>query len=70
MKPRDLVVVRLDGKIKEGILRPSSDLPTHLVLYRAFGQIGGIAHTHSWHATASAQAAREIPCLSSVNIGR
>jgi L-ribulose-5-phosphate 4-epimerase len=63
MKPRDLVVVRLDGKIKEGILRPSSDLPTHLVLYRAFSQIGGIAHTHSRHATAWAQAAREIPCF-------
>ena len=63
MKPDDLVVVDLDGKIVEGTLRPSSDLPTHLVLYRAFTGIGGIAHTHSRAATAWAQAQREIPCF-------
>ena len=63
MKPRDLVAVRLDGKIIEGTLRPSSDLPTHLILYRAFRGIGGVAHTHSRCATAWAQAGREIPCL-------
>jgi L-ribulose-5-phosphate 4-epimerase len=63
MKAQHLVVVRLDGKIVEGNLRPSSDLPTHLILYRAFGGIGGIAHTHSRFATAWAQSEREIPCL-------
>jgi L-ribulose-5-phosphate 4-epimerase len=63
MKPRDLVVTDLDGKIVEGALKPSSDLPTHLILYRAFPAIGGIAHTHSRAATAWAQAEREIPCF-------
>ncbi len=63
MKPEDLVVTDLNGKILEGSLRPSSDLPTHLVLYRAFKGIGGIAHTHSRAATAWAQAQREIPCF-------
>lgn len=63
MKPKDLVVVDLDGEIVEGSLRPSSDLPTHLVLYRAFQRIEGIAHTHSRAATAWAQAQREIPCF-------
>src|SRR5437764_579898 len=63
MKPEDLVVVNLDGKIIEGALRPSSDLPTHLILYRAFAGIRGIAHTHSRAATAWAQAEREIPCF-------
>jgi len=63
MKSKDLVVSDLDGRIVEGKLRPSSDLPTHLCLYRAFDQIGGVAHTHSRHATAWAQAMREIPCL-------
>jgi L-ribulose-5-phosphate 4-epimerase len=63
MKPDDLVVVDLDGRIVEGTLRPSSDLPTHLILYRAFASIGGIAHTHSRAATAWAQAQREIPCF-------
>ena len=61
MKPEDLVVVDLEGKIVEGSLRPSSDLPTHLILYRAFAGIGGIAHTHSSAATAWAQAGLEIP---------
>jgi len=63
MKTEDLVVVDLDGKIVEGSLRPSSDLPTHLILYRAFAAIGGIAHTHSSAATSWAQAQREIPCF-------
>ena len=63
LKPADLVVVNLDGKIVEGTLRPSSDLPTHLILYRAFAGIGGVAHTHSRAATAWAQAQREIPCF-------
>ncbi len=63
MKPSDLVVVDLDGKIVEGTLRPSSDLPTHLILYRAFAGIGGVAHTHSRAATSWAQAQREIPCF-------
>jgi L-ribulose-5-phosphate 4-epimerase len=63
MKPEDLVVVDLEGNAIEGNLRPSSDLPTHLVLYRAFAHVGGVAHTHSRFATAWAQAGREIPCL-------
>ncbi len=63
MKPEDLVVVRLDGAIVEGSLRPSSDLPTHLVLYKSFPEIGGVAHTHSSVATSWAQARREIPCF-------
>jgi len=63
MKPEHMVVTNLDGKIVEGKLRPSSDLPTHLVLYEAFGEIGGVAHTHSEYATAWAQARQPIPCL-------
>ncbi len=63
MKPEDLVVTDLHGKIVEGSLRPSSDLPTHLILYREFAAIGGIAHTHSRAATSWAQAQREIPCF-------
>lgn len=63
MKPADLVVVSLDGDIVEGDLRPSSDLATHLILYRAFSKIGGVVHTHSSCATAWAQAGREIPCF-------
>src|SRR6202023_2426195 len=47
----------------EGSLRPSSDLPTHLILYREFGSIGGIAHTHSRAATSWAQAQRQVPCF-------
>src|SRR6266705_1347653 len=62
MRPEHLVVADLDGKIVEGDLRPSSDLPTHLVLYKAFTEIGGVVHTHSEYATAWAQAHREIPC--------
>ena len=63
MKPSDLVVTDLHGKIVEGTLRPSSDLPTHAALYRAFPTIGGIAHTHSEYATAWAQARQSIPCF-------
>jgi L-ribulose-5-phosphate 4-epimerase len=63
MKPGHLVVTDLDGKVVEGTLRPSSDLPTHLVLYRAFPDIGGVAHTHSEYATAWAQARQPIPCF-------
>jgi len=64
MKPRDMVVVSLDsGKVVEGALNPSSDTPTHLVLYRAFKEIGGIVHTHSLYATVWAQANRNIPAL-------
>jgi L-ribulose-5-phosphate 4-epimerase len=63
MKPSDIVVVDLDGETVEGKLRPSSDLATHLILYRAFQEIGGVVHTHSRNATVWAQAARPIPCL-------
>jgi L-ribulose-5-phosphate 4-epimerase len=61
MKPSDLVITDLTGKIVEGDLRPSSDLATHLLLYREFPSIGGVVHTHSEYATAWAQAGREIP---------
>ena len=63
LQAADLVITDLDGKIVEGSLRPSSDLDTHTLLYRAFPQIGGIVHTHSEFATAWAQACRPIPCL-------
>jgi len=63
MKPSDIVLVGLDGKVAEGKLNPSSDTPAHLALYRAFPGIGGIVHAHSEHATMFAQAAKEIPCL-------
>jgi L-ribulose-5-phosphate 4-epimerase len=58
-----MVVVDLEGNLVEGKLKPSSDTPTHLILYRAFEHIGGVVHTHSRHATMFAQARREIPCL-------
>jgi L-ribulose-5-phosphate 4-epimerase len=63
MRPEDLVITDLDGRIVEGTLRPSSDLDTHLELYRAFPEIGAVVHTHSRFATVWAQAGREIPCL-------
>ena len=63
LRPNDLVVVDLDGRIVDGRMRPSSDLPTHLVLYRAFEHVGGVVHTHSHYATVWAQSMREIPCL-------
>ncbi|HNW08246.1 MAG TPA: L-ribulose-5-phosphate 4-epimerase [Verrucomicrobiota bacterium] len=63
MKPRHMVVVALGtGKVVEGTLKPSSDTPTHLTLYRAFREIGGVVHTHSLQATAWAQARRDLPC--------
>lgn len=61
MKPADMVITDLEGKIVEGTLRPSSDLATHLLLYREFPSLGGVVHTHSEFATAWAQAGRSIP---------
>ena len=61
MTPEDMVVVSLDGEVVEGSLKPSSDTPTHLVLYKAFKEIGGVVHTHSTFATAYAQAGLGIP---------
>jgi L-ribulose-5-phosphate 4-epimerase len=61
MTVEDMVVVDLDGNVVEGNLRPSSDTPTHLVLYKAFPEIGGVVHTHSTYATAWAQAGLDIP---------
>lgn len=64
LRPEDLVVVSLeDGRAAEGQLNPSSDTPTHLVLYRRFREIGGVVHTHSTAASAWAQAGRDIPPL-------
>lgn len=62
MKPEDMVVVDLQsGKVVEGTLKPSSDTPTHLALYRAFPEIGGVVHTHSTYATAWAQTGKDLP---------
>ena len=58
MTPQDLVITDLEGNIVEGELRPSSDLATHLALYRAFPGVDGVVHTHSRYATAWAQAGR------------
>ena len=63
LTPADLVVTDLNGRVLDGSLRPSSDLDTHLFLYREFSHIGGIVHTHSEFATAWAQSCRPIPCL-------
>ena len=63
MKPDDMVVVDMEGHVVEGKLRPSSDMPTHLELYRAFPECGGIVHTHSRWATSFAQAGMDIPAL-------
>jgi L-ribulose-5-phosphate 4-epimerase len=63
LTPEKIVLVDLDGKIVEGTLKPSSDTPTHLELYRSFNAIGGVCHAHSLSATVWAQACREIPCL-------
>lgn len=62
LKPEDMVVMDLEGKRVEGKLNPSSDTATHLELYRAFPEVGGIVHTHSTYATAWAQAGRGLPC--------
>ena len=61
LRPEQIVVVDLDGRVVEGKLRPSSDTPTHVALYRAFKNIGGIVHTHSRHATIFAQGAAKFP---------
>jgi len=63
LKPSDIVVVDFQGRVVEGRLKPSSDTPTHIELYRAFSGIGGVVHAHSLHATMFAQAGRAIPCL-------
>ena len=63
MKPEDMVVLDLNGKTVEGNLRPSSDTPTHLALYREYPELGGITHTHSRWATVMAQAGLDIPAL-------
>jgi L-ribulose-5-phosphate 4-epimerase len=64
VQPEDLVVVSLeDGRVLEGHMRPSSDTPTHLRLYQAYPQLGGVVHTHSSFAAAFAQAGRDIPAL-------
>ncbi len=64
LKAEDIVVLSIEsGEIIEGSLRPSSDTPSHLVLYQEFGSIGGVVHTHSPYATSWAQAGREIPCF-------
>ena len=62
LRPEDMVVVDLNGNKVEGEYNPSSDTPTHVVLYNAFPEIGGIVHTHSEWATSWAQAGRAIPC--------
>ncbi|NQU25574.1 MAG: L-ribulose-5-phosphate 4-epimerase AraD [Candidatus Nealsonbacteria bacterium] len=63
MTPEQMVVVDLDGKVVEGELRPSSDTPTHVLLYRRFEGVGGVTHTHSRCATTFAQARMELPCF-------
>jgi len=63
LRAETMVVTDLNGRVAEGSLKPSSDLATHVALYRAFPHIGGIVHTHSHYATVWAQAGREIPCL-------
>lgn len=61
MSAEDMVVVDFDGKVAEGKYKPSSDTATHLALYKAFAEVGGVVHTHSTYATAWAQAGRDIP---------
>lgn len=63
LKAEDLVVVDLEGRVVEGDLRPSSDTPTHMVLYRSFPEIGGVVHTHSPWGTSWAQAGRPLPAV-------
>lgn len=63
MQASDMVVCDLDGNIVEGTLNPSSDMPTHAVLYRHFPEIGGIVHTHSTWATTWAQAGLDLPAM-------
>lgn len=61
LRPEDMVLVDLEGRVVEGTMRPSSDTPTHRRLYLGFNSVGGIVHTHSSHATSFAQAGRPIP---------
>jgi L-ribulose-5-phosphate 4-epimerase len=61
MKPEDMVVIDPEGRVVDGIYKPSTDAPTHLVLYKTFPELGGIVHTHSSYATSWAQAGRAIP---------
>ena len=63
MRAEDMVVLDLAGNVVEGELNPSSDAPTHLELYRAFSELGGVVHTHSTYATAFAQAHKDVPAL-------
>lgn len=63
LKPDDIVLCDLNGNVIESSLNPSSDLPTHLAIYRAFPEIGAVVHTHSTYTTAFAQACRSLPCL-------
>ncbi len=63
LKPEHMVVTDLNGKVVEGMLKPSSDLPTHVELYKAFPKIGGVAHSHSEYATSWAQSRTPIPCF-------
>ena len=63
LTPSKLVVTDMNGDVVSGDLRPSSDLPTHAALFRAFSSLGGVVHTHSMFATSFAQARRDIPCL-------
>jgi L-ribulose-5-phosphate 4-epimerase len=63
LTPEKIVLSDMTGKIVDGDLRPSSDLPTHIELYKHFSSIGGVAHTHSEYATAWAQAEKPIPCF-------
>ncbi len=63
LKPEDMVVMDLDGEQSGGKYNPSSDTPTHLELYKAFPEIGGVVHTHSTYATSWAQSGRSIPLL-------
>lgn len=67
MKEEDMVEVDLETGTHSGHKKPSSDTPTHLILYKSFSEIGGIVHTHSTCATSWAQACREIPCLGSTH---
>ena len=72
LRPEDLVVLDMNGNSVEGALHPSSDAKTHLELYRAFPEIGGVVHTHSVHAVAWAQAGRDIPAqhMRTISTGR
>jgi L-ribulose-5-phosphate 4-epimerase len=63
LAPEDIVLLDIEGRVVDGKLNPSSDTRTHLILYREFGEIGSVVHTHSRYATAWAQAMRPLPCL-------